>query len=283
MAFKMDKSRVCLQKRKVATPVLLLAGELLEKAPRRSNNRQVPHYLFHYIISGSGNVSVEAGPVIQVSAGDWFFAFPNQTIRYAQNENDQWLYKWIGFQGDDIEYLLGRAGIYADTAVRKAEFDSRFADQITEMIETLDGNSVAADLEANKGLMQLMIYLIKTAPANKSPQRIPRDKFQAVIDRALIFMGEYFPSGIGAAEVARHAGFERSYFSKMFSEYAGITIKDYLASLRIRKAKELLMEPKCSISAIAQAVGFTESRTFSRFFKDQTNLSPSQWRKKMTD
>ncbi len=276
----MHNSQVSLQKRKITAPILLLAGELTDKGPKERISRLVPHYLFHYVTSGSGTACLENGTEITVKSGDWFFAYPNQRILYQQNPDDPWLYMWIGFQGDDVETLLARAGIYRDTVTRQGELDPTFIELFREMIDAAEANPLTGDLKATTSLLQLVTHLIETAPATtRQTQRLTREKLESVIDRACIFMGENYPSGIGAAEVALHSGFERSYFSKVFSQYTGTSIKEYLADLRIRKSKELLLSTDLSIAQIAYEVGFIEPKSFSRFFKEQAKQSPAQYRK----
>ncbi len=280
MTYKMHNSHVNLQKQKLSVPTLLLAGELTSKGDKAGLKRNVPHYLFHYITSGSGRVQLETGQIHHVSAGDWFFAFPNQNITYQQNPDEPWLYKWLAFRGSEVDKLLARANIYSDTVIRTGEKDEVLEQLFSEMISPAGENALTNDLQATTAFLQLITRLIQTAPPIvREQRRMTRDKLQAEIDRACIFMGEHYPNGIGANEVALHIGFERSYFSKVFTENMGISIKDYLVELRVSKAKNLLQSSQLSVSEIGQAVGFMAPRTFSRFFKNKTGQTPSQFQR----
>ncbi len=53
---------------------------------------------------------------------------------------------------------------------------------------------------------------------------------------------------------------------------------DYLWKLRLDKAKELLRDTKQSIDEISEAVGYLNTSSFRRKFKQDTGLTPSQYR-----
>lgn len=69
------------------------------------------------------------------------------------------------------------------------------------------------------------------------------------------------------------------YLSKIFKKSTNLSIVEYINSLRIRQAKELLEDSSYKIGYIAEHVGFSSSSHFSRTFKLVTGLSPQQYRK----
>ena len=59
----------------------------------------------------------------------------------------------------------------------------------------------------------------------------------------------------------------------------GISATEYLRRVRVQKARELLQDPKLSISEVAFAAGFADPAYFARVFKEDTGVSPNAWRK----
>lgn len=67
------------------------------------------------------------------------------------------------------------------------------------------------------------------------------------------------------------------YLRKLFSTHLHTSPKQYILELRLRKAKQLLMDTPFSVSSIAEECGFSGVYHFSRAFKQQTGQSPTEF------
>ena len=67
-------------------------------------------------------------------------------------------------------------------------------------------------------------------------------------------------------------------FSRRFKKATGATPQEYVAYLRMKKAKQLLAETNMRIHAIAESCGFSNAYYFSNFFRMHCQLSPSRYR-----
>ncbi len=67
----------------------------------------------------------------------------------------------------------------------------------------------------------------------------------------------------------------------IFKEEYGVTPKVYMDTLRLKEAERLLTETDAKVIDIASRVGFGGLSTFHRFFKEQTDMSPTEYRKKI--
>lgn len=77
--------------------------------------------------------------------------------------------------------------------------------------------------------------------------------------------------------LAQQVGFSEVYFRRLFTQCYGISPKQYILELRIRKAKQLLTDGRQSITAVSEQCGFSGVYHFSRFFKERTGLSPTDF------
>ncbi len=83
-------------------------------------------------------------------------------------------------------------------------------------------------------------------------------------------------------EMARYCGLGITQFSKYCYELTNATPINYLNQLRIKKARQLLInEPEKSITELAFECGFSSNQYFTNVFKRNFNLSPSHYRSKM--
>ena len=69
------------------------------------------------------------------------------------------------------------------------------------------------------------------------------------------------------------------YVSSIFKKEMGVSISTYFTELRMDKAKELLKTTPMSIAAIAEAVGYQDTRYFSKLFIKTVGIKPMDYRK----
>jgi len=84
-----------------------------------------------------------------------------------------------------------------------------------------------------------------------------------------------------SAELARLCGYHPTYFAELFQQSVGAAPKQYVAQERIRRAKYLLIEEN-TVEAVAQKLGYASLHYFSRQFKQETGMSPTQFKKRST-
>ena len=120
-------------------------------------------------------------------------------------------------------------------------------------------------------------YQIKNSlSAQKTPQQKAYDrKFDAVTE----YIKEHYTEQISLEDLAAFAGFSKYHFSRIFKEYYQMSLPEYITSLRVSRATELLENPDLSIMDVALQSGFSSLPSFNRTFKQINNCTPSQFRK----
>ena len=91
----------------------------------------------------------------------------------------------------------------------------------------------------------------------------------------------YGNKNLSLRELAEHLGVSYGYLSAAFARTYNKTFKSYLTSLRIEKARRLLMERKYKIYEIADMTGYSSSRYFTEAFKRYYGLSPVDYLKRL--
>ena len=99
-----------------------------------------------------------------------------------------------------------------------------------------------------------------------------------VIDRALDYIGENYNKDISLDDVSREVNISPYYFSKIFKEATGENFIDYLTTLRIGKAKDLLDNTDKSMKEICMEVGYANPNYFSRIFKKVVGVTPTEYK-----
>jgi len=92
------------------------------------------------------------------------------------------------------------------------------------------------------------------------------------------YVGAHLTDRITLAAASQVAGLERKYFSVYFRSKVGISFSEWLHSLRVTRAKELMEVRDASIPRLAYASGFHDVRTFERAFKRFVGMPPATYR-----
>lgn len=80
------------------------------------------------------------------------------------------------------------------------------------------------------------------------------------------------------AEIAERFNYNKDYLSRLFKQNTSAGPLEFIHSVRIGKAKELLSRTSLSIKEIAAEAGYPDEKYFMRMFKKMANLTPSQFR-----
>jgi AraC-like DNA-binding protein/ligand-binding sensor protein len=83
---------------------------------------------------------------------------------------------------------------------------------------------------------------------------------------------------ITLALVAQHVNISRFHFCKMFKKSTGMTLTEYVALVRVEKAKTLLVDVSVRISEVVFAAGFGSIPRFNSVFKRRVGMSPTEYR-----
>lgn len=101
----------------------------------------------------------------------------------------------------------------------------------------------------------------------------------ALIDRALEILSRNFAKDLTDVAVAEQLGLSTSHFRFLFKETTGQPFHRYLISLRLEKAKNLLLDGQMPVSDVAFSVGFNGLAHFSRAFTQRFSISPTNLRR----
>ena len=98
------------------------------------------------------------------------------------------------------------------------------------------------------------------------------------IAEAKTFINENYMKPISLDIMADSLAMNPKYLSQLFKSETGKNISDYIAELRIEKAKELLIGTDFKIGEIADAIGIPSRATFLRVFQKIENITPTEFR-----
>ncbi len=97
------------------------------------------------------------------------------------------------------------------------------------------------------------------------------------------YITEHIADDISIPSLADITGYNADYLSRTFRRVTGVTIKQYIADIRIALIRQYLLEDSVSIDELYKAVGFSSRTYFNRFVKRETGMSPRVLRIKVQE
>ena len=99
-----------------------------------------------------------------------------------------------------------------------------------------------------------------------------------LIRRAKDYIREHHAENLRLTPVAQAVNASPFHFCKTFKRTTGMNFTEFVCTVRLEKAKNLLLNPDVQVSEIAYAVGFQSLTHFNRVFKQQTGQAPTHYR-----
>ncbi len=102
----------------------------------------------------------------------------------------------------------------------------------------------------------------------------------AVIARCQAWIADHYMDPAPVAAMVRESGLPERSFKRRFAAATGLAPLEYVHTLRIEEAKQMLEAGDAPIEAIAEEVGYEDAAFFARLFRRKVMLTPAQYRKR---
>lgn len=236
------------------------------------------HYLFHYVISGKGTLSVDKSAYSEkydIHGGMGFLIEPDHITTYSADRNDPWEYAWIEFDGLKAKEILDGAGLSTDSPVYIPKSEQAGNLLKSELLH-LASCKMKSSYHLIGHLFLIMDALLSGSSSKRKTQNGKRTQFYT--NEAITFISSNYALPITVEDMANRLNLDRSYFGKIFKETMGQSPQEFLIRYRMSKAAELLKTTDLSIKDISLKVGYPNQLHFSRAFKNVYNQSPRTYR-----
>lgn len=234
-------------------------------------------YQLIYIASGKGHFFFQGKEEI-VSAGHMIFYRPKEEQKYYYYGEDHTEVYWVHFTGNNVKNILRKYGIADDVHVIHTGTSLEYKRLFTVMIQELKLCKEDYEELLVHYLLELLIMihrLLISKPKGKSLFLMNE------MDAAVQYFHANYNKQISIEEYAVSHNMSVSWFIRNFKEYTKATPAQYLLSLKISNARTLLETTSYNVSEISDIVGYENPLYFSRIFKKQCGMSPSEFRKQL--
>lgn len=170
----------------------------------------------------------------------------------------------------DFEKVLKKIGKPPDKGWIKKAREAYFATPVISK----------SSLEA---IIQLITMFAERLPddANRQLMMSQPKREPDSVSSAKSFIASHAAEDMTLGRVLQHVHVSRFHFCRIFKQATGITLTEYIARIRVEKAKALLLDSSARVSEIVFAAGFGSVPQFNSVFRRFVGMSPTQYRRKM--
>lgn len=214
---------------------------------------------YHFIFVSSGVVESNFG---KAREGECIVYKPREYQRYEYLPGEKTTYFWVHYSGTEAESVLSVPSGIVDCG----ENASQIHELLMRATKAIADGMPSSDKYA-EGIIRAACALIEGG----------KGSFKGF--GKVISMMKDFGENYSTADYAAAAGYSEGYFIRSFKRSTGKTPIGYQTAIKVENAKALLVETSLKIETIASLSGFSDALYFSRVFKRETGLSPSEFRK----
>lgn len=238
----------------------------------RARPRGIPQAVVLLCTAGSGRLQLAAGEH-RVRTHELAVLPPHEPHSYFADDDDPWTILWFHVAGANLAEVLAAIGLTADeplTALREPWVMAGLAD---EVVAHLSHDETPGSILAASGAAW---HLLMSVPRQRRRRSGPVDRVQ----RVQAAIREDLSRPIDRAGLAAQMGISEGHLAALFRQETGTGMLEYQISLRMARARELLLLGDLPISEVARSVGYDDALYFSRVFRARTDVSPSDYRRR---
>lgn len=236
-----------------------------------------PDWQLLYVASGKAHFYFK-GKETTVTAGNMVLYQPKQEMRYEYFGKDKPDVFWVHFTGGQVRGILRKYDIPFNEDFFYAGNSPTYGYLFKEMILELQTCKVGYESLLSMYLEQIFV-LIQRSRMEKAPTVSPHMQEEMGIARR--YFQEHYNEDINIEEYALSRNMSVSYFLKKFKEVTTKSPMQYILGIRISNAVSLLESTDYNVTEISAIIGYDNPLYFSRIFKKQKGVSPSDYRKQL--
>ena len=233
-----------------------------------------PCFIIEYVVSGHGYLEVN-DEKYKLNPGDAYFIHPGDFCTYYADKNDPYKKYWLNFSADFFFTEMLKSYKIDDRVFRGMDL-SGFFDELFKLEDVSDTNDELF-IPASKLIFSAIMELAQ----HKENDTVTSGRDIAYKVRNVLYKS--ISTRITIDDIAKKFYRSKNDINRQFKKQYGVTPHNFLLELRIGRAKNMLVNSRKTLSEIANHLCFSSEFHFSNTFKKKVGISPSEFRKNMTN
>ncbi|MGO4184299.1 helix-turn-helix domain-containing protein [Paenibacillus sp. TAF43_2] len=242
---------------------------------------RIPVYLICFITEGEGVILLD-GTLCRTRPFELFLLVPGMVVEISE-QSGGFEYYGVFFQPQTLVKTKGGMILSSSITLSGSLLPGRMPvsqpqhilQRIVEMDKSSKDERAKDSLSLRLQLEQFIQFLIKSVPE-------PTEQNDDRINRSISYMEQHYTDKISMGKLAEMAGMSPVAYSRLFVKITELSPVEYLGTIRMNKAKQLLSKKNTRVKEVAAAVGFRSEFYFSRMFQRMVGVSPTIFMKRET-
>lgn len=234
-----------------------------------------------YCLEGSFTAIVD-GKTFKVSKGQTLFVGSVESHEYTEfTPGTKCLLIEIGAGLLKNEFGELSSRVFAQPVLEDTPDKVRFLfDKI--ILESKQPETPGGEWIVKSCLFELAAFMLRGISGASNPSSQKHERMLAIqrVDMILEYLQQNYRENITVEYASKMTGYNKSNFCKLFKKATQLTFHQYLNMIRVNKACLLLGNENDSVETVGEKIGFPETKTFCRVFKELMNATPGEYRKK---
>ena len=227
-------------------------------------------YKMHLVCDGNGFLHT-TGQINPICKGDVFFTFPASPFKIIPEDNLSYMY--ISFIGTRGNMLMEKFGINNKKNVHKG------FEELCDFWE--QGLSFSSTLQDIASESVLLYTFAKIGQGIEIQDGDNTQKSSAVPAIKKCIDDNFSDPSFSLDTIRRELSYNKKYISSVFKKHMGTGVTEYVNTIRIQQACNMLQQGYTCISDVAYKCGFSDAQYFSKVFKKQIGITPTLYVKEL--
>ncbi len=248
-------------------------GYSLQQKSKEPMNRVLGSFAAVLVTRGRGWFESSPTGRVVIRPGHLFWLFPTVRHSYSPDPGTTWTEQWVVF-GGSMAAEWERQGFLEPSQPLVIVGDD---EEVAGLFERI-GDVFSQEGPLSVPLAASLVHQLVVVVHGLATGLLGRGELDPVVAEALRIIQLEAVKGLRPEDLARRLHMGYSTLRRQFKALTGFSIKEFILSVRLKRAKEKLVFTRLSVEQVAFACGFQDPFYFSRLFQKREGVAPSTFR-----
>jgi len=231
-------------------------------------------------LSGSGRICINGNSNLVIKKNQAIIIYEGVPHKYFAENDEPWIVGFLSMRGPTVSPMLTSMNFQNGELLHIKHFGQLW--KLVEQIWLLADSAGYEELwKISELLYSFLVQLRKqtTILPSQTPKVKDASPCEAILNEITAILKEQYTQPLLLSEVTKSSGYSHQHINRLFRQFYGVTLHQYLQNLRLLHAVDLMEQNKqITLSEIAEDLGIDKSY-FTRLFKKYMGMSTGEFKR----